>query len=184
MYTRNHYELAKRIADAPGFEPLKKHRLLFMLGNIMPDINLLTYFVGHNAKERLPLVEKRLEKLMHQKASTALGVFLLGTTLHYAADCFTLPHNEGYQGNMGAHLQYEKELMPRIRTAIAAPHKDAPQARLSELHTAYLKEQEGEETDCAYICAATFAAAGIVAQEWEAAEADGRTRRAALLNVS
>lgn len=107
METKNHWHLAEFICSEQNFEKYKKQ---FMLGNIMPDINLFTYLQGHTYKESIGMVRANAKSLIQKKKWNGSSFYHLGVILHYVADYFTFPHNITFSGTLKEHCAYEKKL--------------------------------------------------------------------------
>lgn len=119
MQTKDHRNLALKLIGASDDEGLWQHRRAFMFGCIEPDMNPMTYtrgslhhrrFRGHNAENARQHIHQCLETLQSTGLYTPYSYFVLGTLLHYVADTFTFPHNEGYTGTLLEHRAYEGEL--------------------------------------------------------------------------
>lgn len=125
MNIKDHKNLAQwLIANKETEAPISGiERVAFILGNMEPDMNPLTYFRGffchtrmrgHNYENALKKVRKLLAGI-EKKAGAAKSrkrgrigqFFLAGVLMHYVADAFTWPHNEAYGGSLKDHVIYE-----------------------------------------------------------------------------
>ena len=118
MRKTTHFRLSCRCLRCfSGHNPAS--RLAFLFGSVEPDINLLHYLRdavcgaglhGHDYSRILPRID-RLSLLRHRKEHWGiLQYYRLGKLVHYGADAFTFPHNDGFHGGLQAHIRYEKEL--------------------------------------------------------------------------
>ena len=99
--------------------PLKEK--WFLIGCVEPDYNPFTYIRGsikhkllhgHNAPNCKKHIDRIVEKISSTTISTPYQWFLLGTAVHYIADCFTFAHNAFFTGGMAQHMKYEMRLQP------------------------------------------------------------------------
>lgn len=109
METKNHWHLAEYICLERNFE---KYRKEFILGNIMPDINLFTYLRGHTYKASIDMLYNNTKSLIDNKVWNRKSFYNLGIILHYVADYFTFPHNANFTGTLKEHCAYERKLCP------------------------------------------------------------------------
>lgn len=107
METKNHWHLAEFICSERSF---KKYKKQFMLGNIMPDINLFTYLQGHTYRESISMLYTSTKSLVEKKFWNSTSSYHLGVILHYVADYFTFPHNVTFTGTLKEHCTYERRL--------------------------------------------------------------------------
>ncbi|MCI8410601.1 MAG: zinc dependent phospholipase C family protein [Lachnospiraceae bacterium] len=107
METKNHWHLAKFICSERNFEKYQKE---FLLGNIMPDINLFTYLQGHTYKDSIDMIYANTKSLIEKKIWNSISFYQLGIILHYVADYFTFPHNANFTGTLKEHCAYERKL--------------------------------------------------------------------------
>ncbi|QUH26241.1 zinc dependent phospholipase C family protein [Serpentinicella alkaliphila] len=174
MLTLNHLDLAKFILRISTHSNLRRYRVLFTLGCIWPDINLLTYIVGHNSNKRLTDVEKHMEKLMKLKYLSPVNAFRFGVALHYVADCFTMAHNPLiFKGNIMEHLDYEKKLFSQIRKRFNMSVENLSQLKqeeefvsITQMHKNYLKNDMSCSNDANYIIYACIRITDILNSQW------------------
>lgn len=107
METKNHWHLAEFICSEQNFRKYKKE---FILGNIMPDINLFTYLRGHTYKDSIDMIYSNTKSLIENKIWNNKSFYQLGIILHYVADYFTFPHNANFTGTLKEHCAYERKL--------------------------------------------------------------------------
>lgn len=164
METKDHYYLSKNLADSMALGRLNK--LLFILGNLIPDINPFSYitsigssrFSGHSFTCRKAFMKRALEK---RHPDTGLRWYQTGILTHYLADSFTRPHNEAFQYSLKDHVEYEHQLhqtlekfLRRDLASAISTEKPAPQLSAKQLdvrHAAYMEESHGTLEDCRYI---------------------------------
>lgn len=108
------YLVQRYLSDRP-----KISQKAFVLGNVLPDINVFTYFrgfcksrelKGHNYGNARKAIEKLELKLSAKKSFTLYDHLRLGKLIHYTADSFTYPHNDDFPGDLKAHVEYEEKL--------------------------------------------------------------------------
>ena len=94
-------------------------RRAFLVGNILPDFNPVTYLRGVKQSGRMaghdfPYSEKHTLRVAHRLYKNGvrgiLDCYSLGTLVHYLADSFTYPHTENFRDSMKEHNRYEREL--------------------------------------------------------------------------
>lgn len=120
MRKKSHISLAKYIVKNLDDEELRKHKLSFYIGSILPDIKPSFIYRRHEINGTFPSVKKRIEKLSEgSKAVEKKGrkyYIDLGQVSHYLADYFTFPHNGIYPGGFKDHCSYEEKLKKDLRT--------------------------------------------------------------------
>lgn len=119
MRKKSHISLAKYIVKNLDDEELRKHKLSFYIGSILPDIKPSFIYRRHEINGTFPSVKKRIEKLSEgSKAVEKKGrkyYIDLGQVSHYLADYFTFPHNGIYPGGFKDHCSYEEKLKKDLR---------------------------------------------------------------------
>ena len=122
MRKKSHISLAKYMVKSLNDEGLKKHKLSFYLGSILPDIKPSFLYRRHEMNETFPDVRRKIARLSEgRKAIRKNGrkyYMDLGQISHYLADYFTFPHNETYDGGLKEHCTYEKKLKHDLRSYI------------------------------------------------------------------
>lgn len=169
METKNHWHLAEYISLERGFEKYKKE---FILGSIMPDINLFSYLRGHTYKESIAMIHSNGKSLVEKKNWNGTSFYHLGVILHYIADYFTFPHNTTFTGSLKDHCTYEKRLhtyffqflqsnnvgsslMPLQKSFFPIHSITDLFTLLEEKHHEYLSMMPSFQTDCQYIFSLT-----------------------------
>lgn len=137
MRKKSHISLAKYIVKRTSDENLKKHRLFFYLGSILPDCKPSFLYKKHEINGTFPDVKKRIEKLIYGKKNEPVVnkrkyYMNLGQVTHYVADYFTFPHNATYPGGLKEHCAYEEELKHRLREYLKASRNQADIGREME----------------------------------------------------
>ena len=138
--------------------------LAYIFGNIQPDLCVITYFRGtspgderrgHNYRTAIKRIGKLEECLVPDGIAAA---YTLGKITHYAADCFTYPHNPDiFHGLLSDHMKYERKLDRKLVSVLesGAMYADgvlySPSSFLSALHTEYMGKEMCEENDISYI---------------------------------
>lgn len=122
MRKKSHISLAKYMVESLNDEGLKKHKLAFYLGSILPDIKPSFLYKRHEIQGTFPSVRRHIERLSEgEKVIAKKGrkyYMDLGQISHYLADYFTFPHNEVYTGSLKEHCSYEKQLKYDLRSYI------------------------------------------------------------------
>lgn len=167
METKNHWHLAKFICSERSF---KKYKKQFMLGNIMPDINLFTYLQGHTYKESISMLYTNTKSLIEKKFWNSTSFYHLGVILHYVADYFTFPHNVTFTGTLKEHCTYERRLHTYFLQFLQSKKQNYMSLQkslfhicsitdlftlLEEKHHEYLSMMPSFQTDCQYIFSLT-----------------------------
>ncbi len=172
MEKKDHKRLAEFWMKEAGGDLPRSYQLAFIIGNIEPDINGLTYlhgfrtqqkFHGHHYENVMPILLKKLKRDMGRPL-TLLRCYRIGKCFHYAADCFTFPHNKEFTGTMKEHMQYEKELheywLRKLYNLSAPvfPRRTDPAkltAELKRLHDEYTEQPHDVGHDYRYILSVT-----------------------------
>ena len=170
MRKKSHISLARYIVANTKDEELKKHRLSFYIGSILPDCKPSFVYKRHEISGTFPLVKKNIEYLVEGKKNhtpTRKRMYYknLGEITHYVADYFTFPHNKTYPGSLKDHCAYEEKLKQDLRAFLKTEkakqigrEKDRDFDSLEELfsyvkqqHEAYLKKRSNVEKDIEHI---------------------------------
>ena len=120
MRKKSHISLARYIVANTTDEELKKHKLSFYIGSVLPDCLPSFIYKRHEITGTFPQVKKRMERLIIGKKKRTLKrkrryYMNLGEITHYVADYFTYPHNHVYPGTMKDHCRYENRLKHELR---------------------------------------------------------------------
>lgn len=122
MRKKSHISLARHIVATTDDEELKKHRFLFYIGSVLPDIKPSFLYKRHEMTSTFPAIRKHIERLSegekvlkHKNRKYYLD---LGQISHYLADYFTFPHNRTYPGSLKDHCSYEEKLKLDLREYI------------------------------------------------------------------
>lgn len=122
MRKKSHISLARYMVNSLDDEGLKKHRLSFYIGSILPDIKPSFVYKKHEITGTFPSIRKHIKRLSEgDKAVRKRGVKYymdLGQISHYLADYFTFPHNKIYPGNLKDHCSYEEKLKRDLRSCL------------------------------------------------------------------
>ena len=171
MRKKSHILLARYIAKNTEDEELKKHRLSFYIGSILPDCKPSFVYKKHEINGTFPDVKKMVNQLIFGKQQGKLTrkrryYMNLGQVTHYVADYFTYPHNKIYTGNLKDHCSYEEQLKRSLKNYIMSRNMEAGekvQADFSdaealyeyilERHKQYLGRKINIETDIRNIVA-------------------------------
>lgn len=160
METKNHLQLAISMAYQHKLGTNAKY---FILGNISPDINPLTYLQGHTYNDRISSMKKLTQRFLSKKTWTKQSYYDLGVLLHYVADSFTFPHNTTFTGTLSEHCNYEKELRFQFQHQLKKfsmkdtwhfhPIKNVSMLfeNLNNKHQEYLSLPPSMKQDCNYI---------------------------------
>ena len=129
MRKKSHISLARYIVEHTKDEELKKHKLSFYIGSVLPDCLPSFIYKRHEITGTFPQVRKRMERLIKGKKKRALKrkrryYMHLGEITHYVADYFTYPHNHVYPGNMKDHCKYENRLKHELRQFLKTEEAD------------------------------------------------------------
>lgn len=138
MQTKDHLALGRYMAHTFQIKNPANHAA-FVLGNIMPDINKLSYIRGYfqllaagrrrKTRRRLSLNDHRrmligghtaegsrffvnriYRTLVGKTRLSVYDYYRIGKAMHYLADRFTFPHTMAYGDGFFSHVRYEKRL--------------------------------------------------------------------------
>lgn len=169
MKTDDHLLLGKYLLKMKKLSLSPQKEKWFLIGCVEPDYNPFTYIRGsfkykflhgHNALNCMKHINKIVDKLSKFVVSTPYQWFLLGTAVHYIADCFTFAHNEFFYGDMSQHMKYERLLQPIFHNYIDGLTEPQNKYKtycfnLSFYHNKYQNENRSYLTDCEYIVSST-----------------------------
>jgi len=169
MRKKSHISLAKFIVQNSKDEKLKKHRMAFYLGSILPDIKPSFLYKKHEMEGTFPMLKKEMEKLsgdfeIKYKRQKTKYYRNLGQVTHYLADYFTFPHNQVFPGNLKDHMTYEEKLKKSFRKYIKSGEAAKNKANSIEIpsveelvkfieknHKDYIIKAKGVEDDMKHI---------------------------------
>ena len=140
MRKKSHISLARYIVNNMEDNDLKKHKLSFYIGSVLPDIKPSFVYKRHEMEGTYPDIRRHIERLSEgrklvEKKKGRKYYMDLGQISHYLADYFTFPHNTIYPGNLKDHCYYEKELnMKEIAQVLGVSA-----ARVSQIHSRALQ---------------------------------------------
>ena len=135
MRKKSHISLARYMVENLGDEGLKKHKLSFYLGSILPDIKPSFLYKRHEIGETFPMVKKWIVQLSEERKAKEKKrgkkyYMDLGQLSHYLADYFTFPHNRTYSGGLKEHCSYEEKLKHDLKAYLAS--SKVREARIKE----------------------------------------------------
>ena len=137
----------------------KKSRGWFLLGSILPDLLIHTYWKGHTWENSFGSICRKMSRLERDGKENRHSYLMAGYVLHYVEDYFTCAHNPMFQGNLISHIAYEKKLCASIQNEgwevktgndYVMP-LSATIEYLKQSHGEYLKTACSVETDMQYI---------------------------------
>jgi len=171
MRKKSHISLARYIVNNMEDNDLKKHKLSFYIGSVLPDIKPSFVYKRHEMDGTYPDIRRHIERLSEgrklvEKKKGRKYYMDLGQISHYLADYFTYPHNKIYPGNLKDHCSYEEQLKRSLKNYIMSRNMEAGekvQADFSdaealyeyilERHKQYLGRKINIETDIRNIVA-------------------------------
>lgn len=169
METKDHYFLAKYMVDHMEIKGIRKKA--FLLGNLIPDVNPLTYlslsekkwFQGHSYHYRKKFLFKTIRS---KKNNTFYEWYSIGKMMHYLTDSFTRPHNERFGYVSKKHTEYESFLHQYFKNKMQNREswffreREKPLKRLDlwldKIHTEYLEKSVSVQDDFNYILSVTM----------------------------
>lgn len=171
MRKKSHISLARYLVQNLDDKNLKKHKLAFYLGSILPDCKPSFVYKKHEITGTFQDVKREIEKLSsdHEKKykrQKSKYYRNLGQVTHYLADYFTFPHNKIYPGNLKDHCVYEEKLKKGLRNYLKNPEVQSKEQKNADLktpealiefiqksHEEYLKRKKSVEDDIQSIVA-------------------------------
>lgn len=127
---KSHISLARYLVSKSGNEELRKHKLAFYLGSILPDCKPSFLYRKHEISGTFGDVRKEMIRLSEEeKAQKNRRAYYrnLGQITHYVADYFTFPHNPIYPGTLSDHCSYEEQLKRELRKYLTGGEADRQQ---------------------------------------------------------
>lgn len=177
MRKKSHISLARYIVRNVEDENLKKHKLSFYLGSILPDIKPSFLYKRHEITGTYPKLQKEIKKLAEgkkHKGKSGTAYFRdLGQVSHYLADYFTFPHNKIFDGGLKEHCSYEEKLKKDLKSYLKSgetAHKKGefktPEALIhfiQNTHDEYIEKKHDVDGDIHHIVEVNHKAmAGII----------------------
>ena len=168
MRKKSHIALAQFIVENSGIPELYQNKRAFYLGSILPDCKPSFLTEKHQFNETFDKVKRYIRDLTENCAMEERNQKSywrkIGEVIHYIADYFTFPHNEGYMGNLKDHCVYEKELKVHLKKYLDSretvrkqrPFRDFYSVEsllefIRQKHKEYLKICHSVVEDCRYI---------------------------------
>lgn len=169
MRKKSHISLARYIVNNLEDGDLKKHRLSFYIGSVLPDIKPSFLYKRHEMEGTYPDIKRHIKRLSEgkklvEKKKGRKYYMDLGQISHYLADYFTYPHNKIYPGGFKDHCSYEEKLKRDLRQYIksgdAARHKGSKAEFknaeslcnfIQKTHDDYLAKKHNVEDDIEHI---------------------------------
>jgi len=99
-----HHKIGKKIFSELKDLDCYANKILFLLGNIFPDLNLSYLWRRHEYQHSREYTRKMIEML---KKRPWLFSFHLGILTHYICDYFCYPHSSSYDKGLVHHILYE-----------------------------------------------------------------------------
>lgn len=140
MRKKSHISLARYLVQNLDDRNLKKHKLAFYLGSILPDCKPSFVYKKHEITGTFEDVKREIKKLSSDyekkyKRQKSKYYRNLGQVTHYLADYFTFPHNKIYPGNLKDHCVYEEELKRKLRNYLKSPEVKKDKKLVVDLKT-------------------------------------------------
>ena len=140
MRKKSHISLARYLVQNLDDRNLKKHKLAFYLGSILPDCKPSFVYKKHEITGTFEDVKREIRKLSSDyekkyKRQKSKYYRNLGQVTHYLADYFTFPHNKIYPGNLKDHCVYEEELKRKLRSYLKSPEVKKDKKLVVDLKT-------------------------------------------------
>ena len=126
MRKKSHISLARYLVRNLDDGDLRKYKLSFYIGSILPDCKPSFLYKKHEITGTFPQVKREIERLSSDyqkkyKRQKSKYYRNLGQVTHYLADYFTFPHNKIYPGNLKDHCAYEEKLKISLREYLKTP---------------------------------------------------------------
>ena len=171
MRKKSHISLARYLVRNLDDTGLRKHKLSFYIGSILPDCKPSFLYKKHEITGTFPKVKREIESLSFDyqkkyKRQKTKYYRNLGQVTHYLADYFTFPHNKIYPGNLKDHCAYEERLKIGLREYLKKPEAQGHARELIEFktpealiefiqksHDEYLERKKGVDEDIKSIVA-------------------------------
>ena len=112
MRKKSHISLARYIVNNMEDNDLKKHKLSFYIGSVLPDIKPSFVYKRHEMDGTYPDIRRHIERLSEgrklvEKKKGRKYYMDLGQISHYLADYFTYPHNNAAKPHKADHLEFK-----------------------------------------------------------------------------
>ena len=172
MKAADHIRIARALSCAYDLQGRKKGA--FVLGSILPDINLFSYLTlsrqnrlrGHSYTFKKTKMQRHMNR---PQTYSTLWWFRTGILCHYLADSFTGSHDERRKMCLSCHRQYENRLHHLFdrhwHTLQSRPvsRKEPVSETVAAMRREYDLAKKGIETDCRMILEAVHRVIGAMA---------------------
>ena len=168
MRKKTHISLGNYLINTMKLTELYRHRKAFLIGCILPDCKPSFVTKRHEfgetyeeVKEMIRILTRDWQFMLESPKAFWIKV---GEVLHFVADYFTYPHNEGYAGTLKDHCMYEKRLKHYLKFYIFSGKawKNQEEIRrfsgveelflyIEDKHREYLGQVHNVEGDTRYI---------------------------------
>lgn len=139
---------------------LTPYRFWILVGNILPDVLVHTYLVGHTWRSSAKSILKKMEHLADWGEMNFVSCLYLGYILHYLEDYFTYPHNDS-NISVTKHVQYERQFTDYLQKEYFEEERSEEmtdsleiselQTYIKELHEEYMQRVPAFSNDAFYI---------------------------------
>ncbi len=166
MRKKSHILLARYLVQRSKSKLLRKHKIAFYVGCILPDCRPSFFTTKHEIQNVFPLVKHEIQHMTELDSYDGKGrsyCKALGQVIHYLSDCFTFSHNENFKGGIRRHCAYEKQQYLYLRAWIRndnilgedwAENLETLEeicGFIQKTHRDYLQKDGSLEVDCQYI---------------------------------
>jgi len=174
MKAKDHIQIGRILAKTYSLRC--RHRSAFVLGNILPDINVFSYLTPYRKNylrgHSYTFKRKKMERHMESPRTHSVCWWLrTGILCHYLTDSFTGAHDETRRMSLACHRAYEFRLHERFLQEqkklqiLPGRNLEALSGTVAEMRREYRRAGESIDTDCRMILDAVRGVIGTMAGE-------------------
>ena len=106
----NHFKIGKLIHKSMKNNGMPLNKILFIYGNLAPDVSLSYIFRNHSRDVSASYLDKQLRYLYagNHISGCAMFSYSLGIMSHYICDFLCYPHTPAFDGGTREHYIHEK----------------------------------------------------------------------------
>ena len=157
----------------------KLEKVVFLLGNIAPDLNPFTYITANRGEclrgHSYTFKKKKIERILNGRRKHSLfWWYRVGRMCHYLTDSFTGAHDERQRMNIRHHKAYEHRLhryfvhsLKQYIPVKQPKYADSLSQYITGLREIYEKAERRVETDSFMILAAVGSVLDVLAEPLE-----------------
>jgi hypothetical protein len=161
MNLSSHWIFSKRLATTSSIPLHFGDKILFLFGNLWPDLSISFMRRPHTPAIMYDTIEYTIaSQFQNIREGMHPSYFQMGIITHYLADFFCSAHNQPFGENVQQHYQYEKALQQFIQSSDFPQKDDCFRTdatfcfHLKNLHADFAEKESDCQQDADYIARA------------------------------